>query len=70
MRVGTLEGGSSADTKEAASSGLSFTLSGASSCSITGSRKLIEGVTALAAGRWDGSGVEVASTDTSERVAS
>ena len=70
VRVGILEGGSSAETNEAASSGLSFTLSSASSCSITGRRKLIEGVTALATGRRGGSGSAVTSTGTFERVAS
>ncbi len=70
VRVGALKGGSSADTKEAVSSGLSFTLSGTSSCSITGRRKLIEGVTALAAGRRGGLGVDVTSTARFDRVAS
>ena len=52
VRVGPLEQGSSAETKEAASLGLSFVLlSGASSSSITGRRRLIEGVIVLEAER-------------------
>ena len=47
MRVEPFEGGSKAETKDAASSGLSRTLSGASSSSITGRRRSIAGPAVL-----------------------